>query len=61
MFVFSLLPNVVWDSRRVIMEFCTLGYCVGLVVRASALIVEDLWFDSLLRHGDYSGSSHASD
>ena len=34
---------------------------VGLVVKASASRVEDLDFDSCLRRGDFSGSSHTSD
>ena len=37
-------------------------YClVGLVVKASTLRVVDLGFDSCLRCGNFSGSSHASD
>ena len=36
-------------------------YLVGLVVKASALGPEDPEFDSRLRHGDFSGSSHTSD
>ena len=34
---------------------------VGLVVKASASGVEDPGFDSHVRHGDFSGSSHTCD
>ena len=34
---------------------------VGLVVKASASRAEDPGFDSSLRHGDFSGSTHSSD
>ena len=34
---------------------------VGLVVKASASGAEDPEFESRLRRGDYSGSSHTSD
>ena len=34
---------------------------VGLVVKASALRTDDPEFDSRLRRGDFSGSSHTSD
>ena len=34
---------------------------VGLVIKASASRAEDLGFDSRMRRGDFSGSSHTSD
>ena len=34
---------------------------MGLVVKASASRAADPGFDSGLRHGDFSGSSHTSD
>ena len=37
------------------------GSLVGLVVEVSASRAEDPGFDSCLRRGDYSGSSHTSD
>ena len=40
--------------------FCEIDRLVGLVVKAPAARAEDLGFDSHLRHGDFSGSSHTS-
>ena len=34
---------------------------IGLVVKLSTLEAADPRFDSCLRHGDFSGSSHTSD
>ena len=43
------------------MSGCVPHRLVGLVVKASASRAEDPGFESRLRRGDFSGSSHTSD
>ena len=55
----TLLFSFSWWKRAV--GFKGLDCLVGLVVKASASRVEDPAFNSHLRLGDFSGSSHTSD